>query len=197
MQMMEKYERELHPLPPFLPPAAQVLMLGSFPPKRERWKMEFFYPNLQNDMWRIFGLVFFGRADRFLTAGGRSFREQELREFLAARGIALWDTAMEVRRLKGNASDRFLEVLTPIDLADVLARLPRCRAIALTGQKAADTLQALVGAGKPAMGGCTETVYAGRQLRIYRMPSPSRAYPRPPAEKAAAYARMFGELGML
>lgn len=38
---------ELHPLEPFLPANARVLMLGSFPPKRIRWSMDFFYPNLQ------------------------------------------------------------------------------------------------------------------------------------------------------
>ena len=37
---------ELHPLEPFLPANARVLMLGSFPPKRIRWSMDFFYPNL-------------------------------------------------------------------------------------------------------------------------------------------------------
>ena len=31
-------------------------MLGSFPPQQKRWSMAFFYPNFQNDMWRIFGL---------------------------------------------------------------------------------------------------------------------------------------------
>ena len=51
---------ERHPLEPFLPENARLLMLGSFPPKRVRWSMEFFYPNLQNDMWRIMGLLFFG-----------------------------------------------------------------------------------------------------------------------------------------
>ncbi|MDR2138809.1 MAG: uracil-DNA glycosylase family protein [Tannerella sp.] len=194
--MIEKQERELHPLPPFFPVAARVLMLGSFPPKRERWKMDFFYPNLQNDMWRIFGLVFFDRADHFLTADRKSFREQAIREFLTVRGIALWDTAMEVKRLKGNASDRFLEVLTPVDLTEVLAKLPRCEAIVLTGQKAMDTLLTLVEADEPGTGNYTETVYQGRKLRIYRMPSSSRAYPRPLAEKAAVYARMFSELGV-
>ena len=44
---------ELHPLEPFLPVGARLLMLGSFPPQRVRWSMDFFYPNLQNDMWRI------------------------------------------------------------------------------------------------------------------------------------------------
>ena len=50
---------EVHPLPPFAPEGAKMLMLGSFPPPRARWKMDFFYPNFQNDMWRIFGVVFF------------------------------------------------------------------------------------------------------------------------------------------
>ena len=49
---------EVHPLQPFLPEKARLLMLGSFPPQRKRWSMDFFYPNIQNDMWRIFGLVF-------------------------------------------------------------------------------------------------------------------------------------------
>ena len=44
---------ESHPLSPFLPEGARMLMLGSFPPKQERWSMDFFYPNWINDMWRI------------------------------------------------------------------------------------------------------------------------------------------------
>jgi G:T/U-mismatch repair DNA glycosylase len=194
--MTEKYEGESHPLPPFFPATAQVLMLGSFPPKRERWKMDFFYPNLRNDMWRIFGLVFFDNANHFLTADSKSFREQAIREFLTTRDIALWDTAMEVKRLKDNASDKFLEVLTPIDLTETLVKLPCCKAIVLTGQKAVDTFLTLVEADEPGTGNYTETVYYGRKLRIYRMPSSSRAYPKPLAEKAAVYARMFNELGM-
>ena len=50
---------EEHPLEPFLPANAVLLMLGSFPPQKKRWSMDFFYPNLQNDMWRIVGLIFF------------------------------------------------------------------------------------------------------------------------------------------
>ena len=49
---------ERHPLEPFLPSDGRILMLGSFPPPRQRWSMNFFYPNKQNDMWRIMGLLF-------------------------------------------------------------------------------------------------------------------------------------------
>ena len=60
-------QTEKHPLEPFLPEGARILMLGSFPPKRERWSMDFFYPNFINDMWRITGHIFFGDKDHFIA----------------------------------------------------------------------------------------------------------------------------------
>ena len=49
---------EYHPLRPFLPENAKVLFLGSFPPQRKRWCMDFYYPNFINDHWRIEGQIF-------------------------------------------------------------------------------------------------------------------------------------------
>ncbi|HIZ86124.1 MAG TPA: hypothetical protein IAC04_06510, partial [Candidatus Coprenecus stercoravium] len=56
---------EVHPLRPFVPDNASVLLLGSFPPPHARWSMEFFYPNFQNDMWRIMGQIFYGDKEHF------------------------------------------------------------------------------------------------------------------------------------
>ena len=56
--MSEDYPIERHPLTPFIPDGAKILMLGSFPPAKKRWAMDFYYPNISNDMWRIFGIVF-------------------------------------------------------------------------------------------------------------------------------------------
>lgn len=196
---MEENEKktEIHPLEPFFPKEARLLMMGSFPPKRERWKMDFYYPNFQNDMWRIFGLVFFEDKDYFLTADKKSFCEQRIREFLIYKGIALTDSGREVIRQKGNASDEFLEIVKTVDLNDVLRQLPVCRAIVTTGQKATDTLLSLVDAEQPKVGGFSDFVVDGRSLRLYRMPSSSRAYPKPLVAKAEDYKRMFEELGML
>ena len=195
---VEERTREVHPLTLFAPEGARLLMLGSFPPPRERWRMDFFYPNFQNDMWRIFGLVFFGDKSHFLTDDGRAFREAELRRFLTERGIAIWDTAMEVSRLQGNASDKFLEVLRPIDLRQTLTLLPSCRAIAVTGQKALDTLLTLISAPSPPpkTGEWTDAALDDRHFRLYRMPSSSRAYPLPVEKKAEKYRRMFEEMGL-
>ena len=117
---------ERHPLEPFLPENARLLMLGSFPPKRIRWSMEFFYPNLQNDMWRIVGYLATGDKMHFLEPGGRRFDRERIEAFCRERGIALYDTAVEVIRLKDNASDASLQVVREVDLGTLLARIPAC-----------------------------------------------------------------------
>ena len=182
---------ELHPLEPFLPANARILMLGSFPPKRIRWSMDFFYPNLQNDMWRIVGYLAAGDKSHFLMPGGRKFDKERIEAFCRERGIALYDTAVEVIRLKDNASDNFLQVVREVELAALLARIPHCRTLVTTGQKATDTLRAITGCGEPAVGESVAFEYAGRSMRRWRMPSSSRAYPRPVEWKAGFYRKVF------
>ena len=60
---------EVHPLEPFLPENGRILFLGSFPPPRWRWSMEFFYPNWINDFWRIMGLIYFCDKTYFEVSG--------------------------------------------------------------------------------------------------------------------------------
>ena len=188
---------ELHPLEPFLPANARILMLGSFPPKRIRWSMDFFYPNLQNDMWRIVGYLAAGDKSHFLMPGGRKFDKERIEAFCRERGIALYDTAVEVIRLKDNASDNFLQVVREVDLAALLARIPHCRTLVTTGQKATDTLRAITGCGEPAVGESVAFEYAGRSMRLWRMPSSSRVYPRPVEWKAGFYRKVFEDTEIL
>ncbi len=191
---MENIAPEAHPLEPFLPANAKLLMLGSFPPQRKRWSMDFYYPNFQNDMWRIFGHIFFGDRGYFISPGGKAFDRERLVGFLTQKGIALYDTASVVRRLKENASDRFLEIVEPTDIGALLRRLPECRNVATTGGKAAETAAMTLGCEVPAVGGFSEFVLDGRKMRLWRMPSSSRAYPMSPERKAGVYSAMFGEI---
>lgn len=188
---------ERHPFEPFLPPAAKVLMLGSFPPQEKRWSMRFYYPNFINDMWRIIGVIFFGDKDRFVDNAAKGFKLGDIVSFCTETGIAMYDTATEVRRLKDNASDRFLEVVTPTDIPALLKEIPHCKAVVTTGEKATETLCRTFGATPPATGEYSEFVFDGRHMRLYRMPSSSRAYPLSLDRKAAAYRRLFSELGMV
>lgn len=158
--------------------------------------MEFFYPNIQNDMWRIFGLHFFGNKDFFVDTSAKCFRMESIVGFLEQRGIALYDTATTVCRLQDNASDKFLEVVEPTDVSLLLRHLPQCRAIVTTGQKATDILcEQFSIAIQPTVGGCVSfETENGCSLRLYRMPSSSRAYPLSLEKKTAIYGKMFDEV---
>ena len=186
---------EEHPLEPFLPANAKLLMLGSFPPQKKRWSMDFFYPNLQNDMWRIFGLLFFDDKEHFLLPGKKAFNKEYLIEFLTEKGIALYDTATSVRRLQDNASDKFLEVVEPTDIRLLLKQLPQCQAIITTGQKATDIIRNQIEVDEPKVGESCPFTFEDRMMRLYRMPSSSRAYPMAIEKKATAYRFMLSELG--
>lgn len=186
---------ETHPFQPFLPPNAKVLMLGTFPPQPKRWAMEFYYPNFINDMWRIFGVVFFGDREHFVK--GKSFDKEMIMDFCTDKGIALYDTATRIRRLKDNASDKFLEVVTQTDIPSILSRIPLCRAVVTTGTKATEIFAEQLHCDAPAMGESTAFNVDGRTLRLYRLPSSSRAYPLALEKKAAYYREMFSDTGLV
>lgn len=190
-------EIEKHPLEPFLPAKAKLLMLGSFPPQKKRWSMDFYYPNLNNDMWRIFGILFFDDKDYFLNETRKAFCRERIIDFLNEKGIALFDTASSIRRLQDNTSDKFLEVVEATDVTALLRQLPECKAIVTTGQKATDTLRQQFNVEEPKVGDYSEFIFEGRAMRLYRMPSSSRAYPLALDKKATAYRIMYQDLQIL
>lgn len=164
--------------------------------------MDFFYPNYINDMWRVMGHVFYGDRMHFVDEAHHSFRLDLIIPFLELKGIALYDTASAVRRLKDNASDKYLEIETPTDIAALVARMPKLQAICTTGQKATETLYENLLATTcdiemPTMGNNVPFPCADRTLLFYRMPSTSRAYPLSLEKKAAHYTRMFRELEII
>lgn len=185
---------ERHPFEPFLPEGCRLLMLGSFPPAPKRWTMRFYYPNFSNDMWRIFGLCFFDDKLHFVDQDNRTYRLDLIVPFLRSHAIGMYDTATAVRRLKNTAADKDLEVVEPTDLKAMVRSLPQLTDIMTTGQKATDVLCACFGIGvQPKVGQWVTFGFQQRQLRLWRMPSSSRAYPMRLELKAEYYARMFGQ----
>ena len=187
---------ERHPLMPFLPSNARLLMLGSFPPPRKRWCMDFFYPNRTNQMWLIFGVVFFNDSQRFVDVANKTFLQKDIEALLREEGIAIFDTATAVRRLSGNASDKDLEIVERTDIRALLSQIPACHDIVCTGQKSFSALTEEYGAVVPVMGQYSEFSISGRPLRLWRMPSSSRAYPMPLAQKAEYYRQMMRTIGL-
>lgn len=175
--------------------------------------MPFYYPNWINDFWRIMGLIHFGDKNHFCVPGERRFDEALIRQFCADAGLAFYDTACEVRRLRDNASDAFLEVVTPTDIPALLANIPECHILVTTGEKASAIVSQTFGCPVPPVGGYVDIEYETpdqvggdggvmpdsvvmpspdrTSLRFYRMPSTSRAYPLPLEKKADAYRQLF------
>ncbi|MBP5771208.1 MAG: uracil-DNA glycosylase family protein [Bacteroidaceae bacterium] len=187
---------EYHPLRPFLPENAQVLFLGSFPPQRKRWCMDFYYPNFINDHWRIEGAVFFDDRNHFVDAEAKCFKLKEIVHFCQSRGLAFFDTCTAIRRLQDNASDKFLEVVEHTDIPSLLHSLPHCRSIVTTGEKATETICASLEI--PFLPKVNTSVPIphtfngdGLQILLYRLPSSSRAYPLAFEKKVEAYKTMF------
>ncbi len=187
---------ESHPFEPFLPENASLLMLGTFPPAEKRWCMPFFYPNYMNDMWRIFGICFFGDKTRFLIEEERRFDLGAIIPFLQSRGVALYDTARKVRRTKNTASDKDLDIVEESDLDGMLGALPQCRAVVTAGQLATDVFCRHYRVQPPKVGEYSPFTFRGREMRLYRMPSSSRAYPMSVERKAAYYNNVFAFLGL-
>lgn len=195
-------EIEEHPFEEFLPEQAKVLFLGTFPAKPHRWSMNFYYPNFTNDFWRIMGLLFFGKPSQFeirQTSGGKNrWDEPAIRKFAQKKGLAFSDTAKRIRRLKGNASDADLEIVEPRDIDALLPRLPHCVAVAATGGKASEVVASLYGTPIPSPGGHLPLVTGnGRHLTFWRLPSTSRAYPLPLAQKAIPYRDLLQSVHLL
>lgn len=186
---------ETHPFPPYLPTGAKVLIMGTFPPQPKRWAMEFYYPNPTNDFWRIIGLIIYGDKDRLYDPATRRFDLPAIRATLDRYGIALHDTGHTIRRLRDNASDKFLDIVTPVDLFGLLERIPLCHTIATTGEKAADVVATLTSTLAPRMG---QSIHdEAHHLDIWRMPSTSRAYPLALERKAEYYASLFRAAGII
>lgn len=193
---------ERHPFTPFLPEGARVVMCGTFPPKRDKWAMDFFYPNFYNDMWRVFGLLYYGDKDHFFNAAEKTVDREGIKLMLAENKIGIGETATEVIRTKDNASDKFLEIVRPVDLPALLARVPDCRIVATTGEKAASVIAELTGTPLPKMGekvDCAVAMPDGgvRHIVHWRLPSTSRAYPMKLEKKASYYASMLRAAGCL
>lgn len=181
---------EEHPFEPFLPENARLLMLGTFPPAEKRWAMKFYYPNFTNDMWRIFGICFFGDKMHFVRQEEKNYDLDSIVPFLREQGIAMFDTVRRAIRTTGTASDKDLQIVEETDLHQMLGQLPQCKAVLTAGQLATTVACRQFGIEEPKVGDY-RVFCLYKELRLYRMPSSSRAYPMAVERKAEFYQRVF------
>ena len=141
-----------------------------------------------------------GKTIFIQVKGEKRFDPIRIEHFLREKGIALCSSAQTAIREHGNASDKFLKIIDPVDLDSVLKQVPLCRWIFTTGGKATETLLGLLPE-KTAEPKTNEYIpfpyLKNRELFLYRLPSTSRAYPLSLVKKAEAYYNFFKKAGMI
>jgi G:T/U-mismatch repair DNA glycosylase len=108
---------ESHPWPPFIPPGANKLILGTFPTAvRNRKGCEFYYPNPNNDFWKVIFKVAGRELKDFIDHDPVIIRKQVLTELKL--GIA--DMGKRILRHRDSSSDGSI---FPIQFTDVFLLL--------------------------------------------------------------------------
>lgn len=149
-------ERRLVGLAPVFDARARLLVLGSFPGAASLQAAQY-YAHPRNAFWPVMGALL-GEAD--LATRLYEQRLQTLRQ----HHVALWDAVAACER--EGSLDTAIEAAEPSDLAHLVARLPRLRAIACNGALAyKQTLLALATPGVPVLRlPSTSPAHAGRSL---------------------------------
>ena len=163
-------------------------------------------------MWRIYGRVFFDDADYFRVGEEKRFDPERILDFMFERGIASCPTVKQAIRETGNASDKNLTVVTPVNLDNILRQVPKVQTLFTTGGKATEVLLELLSepiakSKYPKTNDSMNYPYKWQSasdkekdvndLTLYRLPSTSRAYPLSLDKKVAAYRAFFEKAGKL
>lgn len=152
---------------PVVDAETRLLILGSLPGEASL-KAGQYYAHPQNGFWRLIGSVI-GHPD----LAGQPYAERL--EILKAHGIGLWDVIAEAERI--GSLDTAIRLPRHADLNGLVAALPRLRAIAFNGGKAAREGARVLGLG-PEM----------EQVVRLTLPSSSPAMARTLAWKAERWA---------
>ena len=164
--------------------------------------MDFFYPNFYNDMWRVFGIIFYNDPDKFFNKSTKTIDKEGIKGMLREHLIGIGETATEVIRTKDNASDKYLQIVKPVNLGELMEKIPECNHLVTTGEKAASVISSLTATRIPEMGekiSCRIMMNNGEERDFYhwRMPSTSRAYPMKLQSKASYYLKMLSQIGII
>lgn len=128
----------LHPIPPVFNSDSRILILGSFPSVRSRQEL-FFYGHPRNRFWQVLSCIFCGEGSDLVSRGSAageglaSARVEQLRRFLLAHRVALWDVVASCT-VSGSSDSSIAEVV-PNDISPILSAAPISR-IYTNGQKA-------------------------------------------------------------
>ncbi len=121
-------ELEQHPWGWYAPEGATCLMIGTFPSAKRNWSYDFFYPNVNNLFWKIIAQI---SGHKLLHFAGLA-AVNERKNLLKHLKVAITDMGQIVHRNDGSSLDEKLELISPMDIFQILDEHPNIAKIILT-----------------------------------------------------------------
>lgn len=121
---------ESHAFGTYATPAAETLIIGTFPTHLRNREFEFFYPNKQNVLWKLLETIYqykfqFNKGENAVI---------ERKEFASKQKIALTDMLAKAIRSTGKSSDNELIPVEIMDILSILKTYPSIHQIILTSR---------------------------------------------------------------
>ncbi|MGZ3920160.1 MAG: hypothetical protein ACXVNM_05760 [Bacteroidia bacterium] len=127
--MKDSYSREIHPPWEYEVPGMKVLILGNFPPHQKRWDYEFFYPNKQNNFWKVLAAI--NGVNLKETKGPAAVEERK--KIMKNLKIGVYNLAKVISRKNSSARDTDIEILEYMDIFSVIKKHRQLKKIILAG----------------------------------------------------------------
>jgi G:T/U-mismatch repair DNA glycosylase len=128
----EEYNIEVHPDWDHDIPEMKTLILGNFPPHKKRWDYEFFYPNKQNNFWKVLAVI-----------NGKPLKEmsglpaiEERKNIMKNIKTGVMNIARRIKRKGHSARDTDIEIIEYNDVLNVIHKHPELETIIIAGYSA-------------------------------------------------------------
>jgi len=116
-----------HPFKWYVPKDAETLIIGTFPPVKERWSYEFFYPNINNLFWKILAKI----AGHELSRTSNDM-VNDRKEILHTLKVGVTDMGGTIIRLKPDSKDESLQIVEYMNIIEIMKTHRSIKKIILT-----------------------------------------------------------------
>jgi hypoxanthine-DNA glycosylase len=121
-------QKELHPWNWFAPENSRVLIVGTFPPTTRNWSFDFFYPNKNNQFWKVIARIL--NTELEYPAGELAVEERKM--LLRKLHVAITDMGQHITRSGNSSLDENLSVVEYMNIFQILDENPTIRKIIFT-----------------------------------------------------------------
>jgi G:T/U-mismatch repair DNA glycosylase len=121
-------QEEIHPWNWYIPTGSETVVIGTFPPTQRNWSFDFFYPNKNNNFWKLIARIV-GHPLHYIS-GEEAVNERK--ELLKHLKLGVSDMGQIIRRKTDSSLDQNLEIVAYMDIFKLLRENPSVRKLIFT-----------------------------------------------------------------